>query len=68
MAIRNPGPAPPIALSLNKENDDFLKKNAENSIEIDKLMKKIEDRLFLGRTTSYKIFDLFDVDKDGNLV
>jgi len=53
-------------LSLNQENDDFLKKNVENSIEIDKVMKKIENRLFLGRTTAYKIFDIFDVDKDGN--
>ena len=66
MAVKRPGPPPPMSISTNKENDLVVKENEENNHgDLDKVMKKIEDRLFLGRTTALKVFDTFDVDKDG---
>ena len=69
VAIRRPGPVPPLCISTSRENDSASKQSPiENPSpsEVEKVFKKIEDRLFRGRTKALKIFELFDVDKDGS--
>lgn len=71
VAIRRPGPAPPLCISTSKENDSASKEppiENPSSLEVEKVFKKIEDRLFRGRTKALKIFELFDVDKDGSYI
>ena len=68
VAVRKPGPAPPLCISTSKENDIASNETpVENSSpsQLEKVVRKVEDRLFRGRTKATQIFDLFDVDKDG---
>ena len=48
----------------NQTNVEFHHKSSTNK-NLDKILKKIEDRFFIGSTTALNVFRIFDSDNDG---